>query len=659
MHKTIFRLLFILLLGTFSSVSAQSDGFNLPTDLYILLNEGVVQRYGLGAEGTTTVTPQGDFVVDFAVAPDDNWIAYRTESGITLANMASPNQIRVLLESVITADFPPLRQGGQTMSWSSDGTQLAYTTTSGVRVAFHLGTNNVIFANILTSPAKHVSWSPNGTFLAIEVENNIWWIYRRIHNEMSLAGALPSSYGTAWQSDTRLIFAPQEGGLLVLDLGNFNEQYTLFNDGRRYFLPTIRADGALMVFASDSDNPQENAIWTRMSLTGNIATIEEFANAPTDIRGAMWAIDGGSLIALRENQMTLLIPNLGVILPLPVGDVVAYGWGAKRPASARGAVMSHAAFFRAPDLFGVMQVWRLPNDGTAPVTITKGENDVLAYTINRTGTAVVYLSDNRLWRIDVSQKGAEAIEITRRLGDNPRDFTFSPDERQLLYTTEGADGGLWSVDSMGESTPVLILPNPEGGQYRQPQFAPNINALMIAITRSERATQFIVYDPLANATLNIGNYTLAGWLPDGQVIGYNHMVNSFTDVTSQLQTVDLSKDPILPVTVWDERGARIADFISLSETRWQMITAPIVLYGTEKGILLEYAETTFSVKVELGWVITPSLSPDGLFIASFTRPNGLLIIYNVSTDERTLIQAPTGIRDFRWGGISGKIFNQF
>ncbi len=658
MHKTIFRLLFILLLATFSSVSAQSDGFNLPTDLYILLNEGIVQRYGLGAEGTTTVTPETDFVVDFAVAPDDNWIAYRTESGITLANMASPNQIRVLLESVITADFPPLRQGGQTMAWSNDGTQLAYTTTSGVRVAFNLGTNNVVFANILTSPAKHISWSPNGTFLAVEVENNIWWIYRRNGNEMVLAGALPSSFGTAWQDDNRLIFAPQEGGLLVLDFANLNEQYALRNDGQRYFLPVIREDGSLIAFASDDENPQENAVWTRMSIAGNIASVDEFANAPTDIRGAMWAIDGNSLIALRENQMTLLIPNLGVILPLPVGDVVAYGWGAPRPASAQGIEMTNSAFFRAPDLFGVMQVWRLPDDGTRPIAITTGETDVTAYTINPTGTTLIYLTNNQLWRMPIQTEGAEAVAIASRLGDNPRDFIFSPDETDVFYTTQGEDGGLWRVDSMGESAPERILANPDGGQYRMPKFAPNINALLLAITRPERTTQYIVYDPVAEATLNIGNYTLAGWLPDGRVIGYTRIINGLTDITSQLQVVDLAQDPILPALIWDEAQTRIADFLPLSGDNWRILTTQVLPYGTEKGLLLEYADSTFSVTVELGWLINPVLSPDGLFMASLTRPNGLLIIHDLSKGDKMLIGAPLGITDFCWVGTNGKIFNE-
>lgn len=660
MLKNFFRLLFILLLGSGLGVSAQSDGFDLPTDLYILLNEGIVQRYGLGAEGSTTVTPEGDFVIDFAVAPDGNWIAYRTEMGITLADMNNPNQIKVLLETVATADFPPIRQGGQTMSWSADGAQLAYTTLSGVRVAFNLGTNTVFFTNILTSPARHIAWSPNGTYLAIEVENNIWWIYQHVGNEMILVGALPSSYGTAWLDDTKLIFAPQEGGLLVLDLGNLNEQYALREADQRYFLPAIRADGSLIAFASDNENPEENAVWTRMSIDNQLASVDEFANAPTDIRGAMWGVGGELLIALHDNQMTLLIPNLAVMLPLPVGEVVAYGWGAERPSSARGVVMSQRAFFRAPDIFGVLQVWELPNDGTPPEPITSGEDDVTAYTINPTGTALFYVQKNQLWRlpIPIPEEGIEPLEIASRLGDSPRDLTLSPDESQLFFTTEGESGGLWVVDSMGESAAELVLANEDDAVYRHPQFAPNMNALLVAITRPERPTQYIFYDPVADATLNLGNYTVAGWLPDGQVVGYISQSDSLASINSQLQVLNLSQDPILPVTIWEADQTRLLDFQAIDSERWLIITAPFVPYGTEKGLLLEYTDNLFSIKVELDWIIHPVIAPDGLAIAWLTRPNGLLIIHDITTGENTLLQTPNGIRDFRWVGAEGKTFNE-
>lgn len=667
MIKIIFRLLFIFLLGVVMPLNAQSDGFDLPTDLYILLNEGLVQRYGLGIEGATTITPDGEFIIDFAVAPDGNWMAYRTESGITLAYMPNPNRVRVLLETATSADFPPLRQGGQTMTWSADGTQLAYTTTYGVRVAFNLGTNNVVFAVIITSPARHLAWSADGTFLAIEVENNIWWIYRRVGDDMVLAGALPSSYGTAWQGDSRLIFAPSEGGLLIIDLDNFNEQYPLRNDGQRYFLPYLRPDGDMVVFSAPinaGDAGLEVATWTRLTLAGNIATVAEVHPTPMDIRGAMWAIGGDLLISLAGADMTLLIPQADVRLPLPVGEVVAYGWGAERPPSARGVIMNRPAFFLAPDFFGVMQVWQLPNNGMFPIQLTYSEDEtsVVAYAVNPIGTQIAFVRDNRLWWLPIDVVDDEEIEpmpLTRQLadGDVPQEMVFSPDDTQIFYTTLGNDGGLWAVDVNGDSIPRLLLPNEPDASYVRPRFAPNINALIIGVVRDERPTQYLFYDPVAQDALNIGSYEVAGWLPDGRVVGYTSISTGLASLQSQLQTLNLFQDPILPTMIWNEAQMRLLDFQPISAERWLMVVSDVLPYGAEPVRLLEYANGTFSIKVTLNTLIAPVISPDGLFLASLTRPNGLLIIHDLTTGERTLLKTPTGIQDFRWLGADGDKFN--
>ena len=85
------RRIVLALLGLllFIMPTSAQDGIDLPADLYLLLNEGIVQRVGLGRSGIAQVTPDDVFVLDFAVAPDDNWLAYRTQDGIMLVNMYS------------------------------------------------------------------------------------------------------------------------------------------------------------------------------------------------------------------------------------------------------------------------------------------------------------------------------------------------------------------------------------------------------------------------------------------------------------------------------------------------------------------------------------------------------------------------------------------
>src|SRR5690242_18554141 len=121
----------VLLLA--ATVHAQEDGLNLPTELYVLTNSGQVQQYGIGTAGLKTVTPDDEFVLDFGVAPDGTWLAYRTQDALKLLNMygGTPET----LEGA-TAGIPPVRGRGDTLAWSPVGDAMVYTTASGGRAYF-------------------------------------------------------------------------------------------------------------------------------------------------------------------------------------------------------------------------------------------------------------------------------------------------------------------------------------------------------------------------------------------------------------------------------------------------------------------------------------------------------------------------------------------
>jgi hypothetical protein len=203
--------------------AAAQDGLNLPTELYVLLNSGVVERYGLGAEGVQTVTPEGEFVLDVGAAPDGNWLAYRTEEGLSLVNLFTGETVQ--LEGA-TASYPPVRGRGDTLAWSPDGDALAYTTPYGARVYFDTPAGPV-FTDVSASQLLHLNWSLDSSHLAAESENNIWWIFRRDGTQLTLVSAIPSSYGTAWIAGAQLVFAPEAGGLLMMDMAKANAQTVL------------------------------------------------------------------------------------------------------------------------------------------------------------------------------------------------------------------------------------------------------------------------------------------------------------------------------------------------------------------------------------------------------------------------------------------------
>ncbi|MBC7810701.1 MAG: hypothetical protein H7175_06115, partial [Burkholderiales bacterium] len=103
----------LFLVALFSTTTAQ-DALNLPADLYVLLNEGHVERYGTGAMGVRTVTPEDEFVLDFGVAPDGNWLAYRTQEALFITDLHSGYSTALDTD----ADFPATRGEGDTVAWS-------------------------------------------------------------------------------------------------------------------------------------------------------------------------------------------------------------------------------------------------------------------------------------------------------------------------------------------------------------------------------------------------------------------------------------------------------------------------------------------------------------------------------------------------------------
>src|SRR5690606_21537095 len=114
---------------------------------------------------------------------------------------------------------------GETIVWSPNGDAIAYTTTYGARVTFDTGTAST-FVDLREGMFKGLSWSPGGRFLAAEgapLENaaptldSVWWIYRRDGYALNLTSLITSSIGTAWVSDSEIVFAPAEGGLRLMN----------------------------------------------------------------------------------------------------------------------------------------------------------------------------------------------------------------------------------------------------------------------------------------------------------------------------------------------------------------------------------------------------------------------------------------------------------
>ncbi len=545
--------LFIALLIVFSlPVWAQGDALNLPADLYVLLNGGQIQRYGVGAAGVVNLTPAGLYIIDFGVDSLGQRIAFRTDSGLYIIDVASggaPQQIEGT-----TADVPAYRGEGDTIAWSPNGDALVYTTTYGLRAYFTTGSTPV-FVDIRQGALKGLSWSPGGRYLAAEAEQNVWWIYRRDGDNLVLTSAIPSSIGTAWISDGELVFAPAEGGLRLMNLDQANAQAVLLDESLTYRLPEIDTNGALVFFGRDpNDKNVPDGYGRLLRLARGASKLETVGKVPVALNGLRWAPGGSLLVAFQGGVIALYDPSTGLGFPLPMTDVVAYAWGpigqpagqatagqnvatvtpqsaatqvqqaaptpaptepplsqptliqvatlppgaaTKQPtpypvSTVTALTLSTPSFFLAPDSNGVVQVWKMAANGTPPKPLTGSGSDVNEFAVSPDGNSVAYVVSAELW---LQQKQDQPKLLAKINSFAPVEANFSSDGTEIAYIDENS--GVW-IDVIAENAPQLIRSNAESGSsgetYRRPQFSPDGKHLLLDVYTSDNKTAVGVLD---------------------------------------------------------------------------------------------------------------------------------------------------------------------
>lgn len=320
-------ILFCALLSVALLHAQEADGNRLPTDLYVLLNDGVVQRYAPGNTTVTTVSPEGVFVLDFGVSLDGGQIAYRTaQEQLFIMSMNDPASVRLVDEA---AGAPTVRGRGDTLAWSPAGDAIAYTTLTGLRVFLTSGA----FAAVDQQRLFNLQWSPNGQYLLCEADNNIWWIYRRDASGITLVAAVPSSIGTAWVSGSELVFAPSDGGLILMNLAQGNAQTLLLDAANEYRSPYLTRDGRLLLFRRPKNDTVIPAGHGQLvALSPGVAELQELSGIAIDLTGRLrWTPGGDAMLTFEGGVMALFNPVDGTAVALPATNAVAYTWGTYPP----------------------------------------------------------------------------------------------------------------------------------------------------------------------------------------------------------------------------------------------------------------------------------------------------------------------------------------
>lgn len=644
--------IFIICLLLTARLAAQ-DGLDLPAPLYVLTNSGQVQRIGLGAEGLSTISPEAAFVVDFGVAPDSNWLAYRTEQALTIRNIFTDEQ--VTLEQG-TADLPPSRGRGDTLAWSPAGDMLAYTVAYGARV-YHNTAPEPVISDLREGPFVGLIWSPDGAYLAAEAEDNIWWLYRREGSLLILTSAIPSSLGLAWVTNSEVVFAPGDGGLIRMNLAAANAQTVLLDNTWNYRLPALQSDGTLMVFGvqkGDEDIPEGSALL--VALAADAARSGLLNESPIEINGLRWAPGGQLAVALRGGVLALVQPAGSLLFPLPFADVVAYSWGSRPLARVDGLPLTANGYFLAADGNDVEQVWRLPQDGTAPLPLTQVEQPVTDFAVSPDERYLTYLSDDRLWLLSLAEDSAAQMltETTTR----STELTFSPDGGQIAYVVpDGEQGGVWLVSSAGGEA-RLIRPNaasgsapaPEGSVYTTPTFAPNINGLLVTRSAPDSPDALVLIDLNTLDIQEVGVASRATWLQNGTILAYNSGIGYAGPADEQIiYRIDPADPASAAKLATIPRPARIIAMRDVLAVRARLALGS-TLPGPRALSVVDLLATTGAITSagRGGFMVNPTFSPDGRFLAGQTHEGGALTVRDMESGQQVVLNAPPQMSDFSW-----------
>lgn len=659
-------LLFCAMCLLMMPAAAQDDALNLPADLYVLLNEGTIQRYGQGTEGLSVVSPEGEFVVDFGIAPDGNWLAYRTQDGLYRVNMRGGEPL--LVDE--NASFPAVRGVGDTIVWSPQADAIAYTTLGGARVSLRTDTGDIgtFIVELREGVFSSLSWSPSGRYLAAEAEGHIWWIYRREGNTISLSSALPSSFGIAWADGSELYFAPQEGNLVLMNLDNQNSQTAITSGDERYHLPYKLEDGTVLAFietelvsaeataeaaaaANAEPVPDDDAlygIFVRKAVSPAPAQVVN--ETPIDLTGLRWSPGGELLAGIENGVLNLVRPETGARFQLPVNGV-AYSWLPPLGEQITGLAVYHDLYFIAADGNNIAQVWRLPADGSPAQTVTASPRDVTGYALSNDGQTLAYSSLSRLWTIPlIPDVPPVPVQLAELFADRDAQPDFSADNATVAYT----DGGIWIVGAVGGS-PLSIAPDIRGADnlttlrsYSNPRFAPfNSSLLLVDIVTDGNTTLGILNIQGGQVTELTDGQRFGDWMTDGRIFSYGAGLN----ITSE--TAPAQSAQILPPTT------AIFDAVETEPERFQLA---LPAHNFQPPVL-RVVDVTISSGIQ-GTVASgiflsnPVLSPDGNFVAGYNYvettdsvSRGTLALYDLMTGGQYTLQQLGPVTNVQWSPV--------
>jgi Tol biopolymer transport system component len=363
------------------------------------------------------------------------------------------------------------------------------------------------------------------------------------------------------------------------------------------------------------------------------------------------------LVALQGGVMALVDPLSAQGFTLPITDVVAYSWGFIPPPLVTGTILPVNGYFLSQDGTGVAQVWRLPADGSPAAPITTLETDVTSYAVSPDGRSLAYSEGVSVW-LQALDDDSEPEELySADNGGGVTDLGFSPDGRRLAFV----DGGVWIIPTNGgEPQAILEAPPPATElvwrEYSRPQFAPNLDALLISILKDDGVAMGMIDTNAGELFEMPARYTNGRWLSDGHILTFGGLDNPYVEGGLHLT------DPNTP----DAPAVLLANTVAvLDASELEPGTLRLLMTASSAGpssLRVVDMNTTTGALVPAadgGFITAPILSPDGQFIAGYRYQllnenslvqEGPLTIRSLADGGQVVLSDPSPVWNFQWEG---------
>ncbi len=414
------------------------------------------------------ITPPDQQVIDFAIAPDGNWIVYRAANTIRIAAMSG----NAATQQVDTQATPSaeLDLSMTTIAWSPDGLAIAYVTASGFRVAFPTPEGNARFVDVGDRSVVNLRFSPSGTRLAAQADDGSWTVFAvQTAGEgtgeptgLKRTRTIDQAADVAWLDDSALVVAMVAGGLSRLDAANADQPPAWTVPDEHFVKLFATSDGEVLALHPDPGDTIGSVV--AISADGQVVPL---GSSKIDEQ-AEWGPDGAMLFYITSGTPILINRATGAEDLLPLKRVTGLKWAAPPPTLVSSLPLDADVYFLAPDDVGIRQVWRLPRGGLDAATpVTHQPVHVAGFAVSRDGSQVVLETDSGPVAVSLSgtpipaDAGIPPVSTPDLHGVSLSASGDAPQREWLIRLSSGGSSRVL-VRSLWPIVDVLVAAKPNG-----------------------------------------------------------------------------------------------------------------------------------------------------------------------------------------------------